>query len=65
MVGFLSQIGWSGDNPAVDTPEPLIQMKKIFVNIDANSANSLTSHFHSKMPHRIDVIDKVIEYLEE
>lgn len=76
VVGFLSQIGWIGDNN-VNTPEPKIQMHKIFVDIDANGGNggelflweiivdSGENILHSKIPHRKPVCDKVIEYLEE
>lgn len=64
VVGFLSQIGWGSLNET-SFPTKKINFKKILVNIDTDGGNSLTSHFHSKMPHRIDVINKVIEYLEE
>lgn len=64
VVDFLSQIGWGSLNET-GSPIKKINFEKILVNIDTNGGNSLTSHFHSKMPHRIDVINKVIEYLEE
>ena len=77
MVGFLSQIGWIGDNNNVNTPEPRIQMEKIFVDVDTNGGNggelfiwevvngSGSEIFHNKAPHRYPVCDKVIEYLED
>ena len=64
VVDFLSQIGWRSLNET-GSPIKKINFEKILVNIDTDGGNSLTSHFHSKMPHRIDVIEKVIEYLEE
>jgi len=78
MVGFLSQIGWIGDYSNVNTPEPKIQMEKIFIDVDSNGGNSFTGEFglellygfgseilHNKIPHRKDVCGKIIEYLEE
>ncbi len=76
MVGFLSQIGWVGDNPDINTPAPRIQMEKIFVDVDTNGGNGGEvfiwevaigqgqNIFHSKVNHRKPVCDKVIEYLE-
>ncbi len=73
IVGLLSQIGWT-DNSG-DAPNKRIQMEKIFIDVDTNGGNGdggfiwevvdgLGSEiFHSKMPHRIPVISKVIEYL--
>ena len=78
MVGFLSQIGWLGDNNNINTPEPRIQMEKIFIDVDTNGGNSLDGGFvwellygfgdeilHNKAPHRIPICNKVIEYLED
>lgn len=42
MVGFLSQIGWTGDsNPDdnVTAPQKRILMRKIFVDVDTNGGN--------------------------
>ena len=76
MIGFLSQIGWIGDNSNVNTPEPRIQMERIFVDVDADGGNGgelfiwevvngLGSKiFHNKVPHRVPICNKVIEYLE-
>ncbi len=75
MVGFLSQIGWVGDNPNT-TPAPRIQMEKIFVDVDSNGGNGGgifvaeilpdgSNIFHSKVPHRQVVCNKVAECLEE
>lgn len=75
MVGFLSQIGWIGDE-LFTTPEPRIQMKKIFVDIDTDGGNGGgifivevlpdgSNILHSKVNHRQPVCDKVIEFLEE
>ena len=78
MVGFLSQIGWIGDNNNVNTSEPKIQMERIFIDVDTNGGNSLdggfiwellygfgSEIFHNKAPHRIPICNKVIEYLED
>ncbi len=77
MVGFLSQIGWIGDNNDVNTPEPKIQMEKIFIDVDTDGGNGGgvflwevinelgAEIFHNKAPHRQPVCDKVIEYLED
>lgn len=76
MVGFLSQIGWIGDNNNVNTPEPKIQMHRIFVDVDTNGGNGGgifvveilpdgSNIFHSKVNHRQPVCAKIIEYLEE
>ena len=75
MVGFLSQIGWIGDNPNT-TPAPRIQMEKIFVDVDADGGNGGgifvleilpdgSNILHSKINHRQPICDKVIEYLED
>ena len=79
MVGFLSQIGWIGDNNNVSTPEPKVQMHRIFVDVDTNGGNGGESFvweaimewlfddvlLHSKIPHRIPVIEKTIQFLGE
>lgn len=76
MVGLLSQIGWIGDKPDGATPEPRIQMEKIFIDVDTDGGNGggafiweavLHSDdlFHCKVNHRQEVCDKVIEYLED
>ncbi len=72
MVGFLSQIGWTGDNPNIATPQPEIQMKKIFVDADTNGGNGdnitiIEALFllHNKAPHRIPILQKTYEYLED
>ncbi len=79
MVGFLSQIGWIGDNNNVSTPEPKIQMEKIFVDVDTNGGNGGETFvweaimewlfdsvlLHSKIPHRTPVVEKTIEFLGE
>ena len=78
VVGFLSQIGWTGDKPFT-IPYPKIEMEKIFVDVDANGGNGGETFIwemilegvlddiilHSKIPHREDVINKIIEYLGE
>ena len=60
-VGFLSQIGCteSGD----DVPDKKINFERIFVNIDTNGGNDISSHLHGKMPHRTVVMKTVFEYL--
>lgn len=77
MVGFLSQIGWIGDRPEISTPEPLINMEKIFIDVDANGGNgggvflwevaieNGAKILHNKIHHREPVCNKVIECLEE
>ena len=79
MVGLLSQIGWIGDNNNVNTPEPKIQMHRIFVDVDTNGGNGGETFvweaikewlfgdvlLHSKIPHRIPVIEKIIQFLGE
>ena len=77
MVGFLSQIGWVGDKITTLIPEPRIQMEKIYVDVDTDGGNGGeifiwevangegSKIFHSKVPHRIPVCNKVIEYLED
>ena len=62
VVGFLSQIGWS-DNSGV-SPNKKINMEKISINVDEPGASSIFNLFHNKMPHRTDVIDKVLEFLQ-
>ena len=75
MVGFLSQIGWVGDNQNT-TPSPRIQMEKIFVDVDTDGGNGGgifvveilpdgSNILHSKINHRQPVCSKVIEYLED
>lgn len=78
MVGFLSQIGWVGDNPST-TPAPRVQMEKIFVDVDTDGGNGGgifvleaimewllgDALLHSKIPHRIPVIQKIIQFLGE
>ncbi len=70
MVGFLSQIGWIGDNNNVNTPAPLIQMEKIFVDVDTDGGNGnqipgleVLNLLHNKIPHRMDVIKQILNYL--
>ncbi len=64
VVGLLSQIGCTKNNG--DCPNKKIDFEKMFVNIDTDGGNNLfTSRFHSKMPHREVVIDKVGEFLSE
>ena len=72
MVGFLSQIGWIGDNPNIATPQPEIQMEKIFIDADTNGGNGdnipiIEALFllHNKAPHRIPILQKTYEYLED
>lgn len=79
MIGILSQIGWIGDRPGVSTPEPLINMEKIFIDVDANGGNGggvfiweAFSHWvsgdallHLKIPHRLPVVNKVVDFLGE
>lgn len=76
MVGFMSQIGWTEDDSS--SPNKKISMEKIFVDVDANGGNSLDGGFvwellygfgdeilHNKVPHRIPICNKVMEYLED
>lgn len=72
MVGFLSQIGWIGDNPDINTPAPRIQMEKIFIDVDTNGGNGneipgfeVLNLLHNKIPHRDDVIKQILIYLYE
>ncbi|MBQ8203391.1 MAG: Ig-like domain-containing protein [Clostridia bacterium] len=72
MVGFLSQIGWIGDNPNIATPQPEIQMEKIFIDADTNGGNGdnipiIEALFllHNKAPHRMPILQKTHEYLED
>ncbi len=72
MVGFLSQIGWIGDNPDINTPEPRIQMEKIFIDVDTNGGNGngipgfeVLNLLHNKIPHRDDVTKQILYYLCE
>ena len=60
VVEFMSQIGWK-DNEGVTK----IHFEKIFVNIDATGSYNVDNHFHSAMPHRIVVIQKIYTYLME
>ena len=74
MVGFLSQIGWVGDNQNT-TPAPRIQMEKIFVDVDTNGGNGGETFIweafmqwlfgdallHSKIPHITRVVEKTVE----
>ena len=64
VVEFLSQIGWTS-NLFSDSPDKIIDFEKIFINIDTDGGNSIIDRFHSKMPQREEVADKVIEYLTE
>ena len=63
VVGFLSQIGCteSGDG----SPDKQIVFERIFVNVDANGGNSMTDHFHGKMPHRQVVMEQVMDFLSD
>jgi hypothetical protein len=64
MVGFFSQIGWIGDK--LNTiPTPRIQIEKIFVDVDTDGGNSISSRLHSKIPHRTCILQKVCSYLNE
>ena len=63
LVGFLSQIGWTEDSD-LNSPNKKIGANKIFVNIDTDGGNSLLDRFHSKMPCRQSVTNKVINYLQ-
>lgn len=62
MVGFMSQIGWT-EKDDLDIPSKKITFYKIFVNIDTDGGNGILDLFHSKMPRRKTVTNKVIEYL--
>lgn len=62
MVGFMSQIGWT-EKDDLDIPSKKINFYKIFVNIDTDGGNGILDLFHSKMPRRKTVTNKVIEYL--
>ncbi len=78
VVGFMSQIGWTEDEDAV-SPSKKISMEKIFVDVDTNGGNGEETFIyeailewflgniilHSKIPHRIPVIEKIIEFLGE
>ena len=63
MVGFMSQIGWT--ETIGDSPDKRIQMEKIFIDVDTNGGNRLTSRLHDKMPHRECVIKQTHQYLDE
>lgn len=65
MVGFLSQIGWTGDNPNANSTIKIIPMEKIFVDVDTNGGNHVLDRLHNKIPHRECVAEKVCQYLGE
>lgn len=63
-------MGWTGDNiwesGNLYAPNKKIPMKKISVNIDTDGGNGFGSeNFHSKMPYRQCVIEKIFDFLEE
>ena len=59
---YVSRIG---DIQNIATPQPEIQMKKIFVDVDTDGGNSIFSRLHSKIPHRTCILQKVCSYLNE
>ena len=70
MVGFMSQIGWTENEG--DQPTKKIEMEEIFILVDTNGGNGngiliaeMLNMLHSKINHRIDALEKVIEYLSE
>lgn len=63
LVGFLSQVGWTEDSD-LSSPSKKINFHKIFINIDTDGGNSLLDRFHSKMPCRQAVTNKVVNYLQ-
>ena len=63
LAGFLSQVGWTEDSD-LNSPSKKVNFDKIYINIDTNGGNSLLDRFHSKMPCRQNVNNKVINYLQ-
>lgn len=65
LVGFLSQIGCT--ETGLISPDKKITFERIIVNIDSDGGNNLfnSNHFHGKMPHRKEVMEKVFEFLSE
>jgi hypothetical protein len=67
MVGLLSQIGWTETEPF-----KRIQMERVFINFDTVfewtpevPLLEVVDMFHTAMPHRNCVMNKVYEYLQE
>ena len=71
VVGFLSQIGWTGDGIAdlgnLFTPTKKVPMEEIFVNADTNGGNPVFSFsfLHIKIPHRESVMKQIELYLNQ
>lgn len=79
MVRFLSQIGWTSDNPNSNSAIKIIPMEKIFIDVDTSGGNGGgifiwevvgpgdlgKNILHSKINHRTEVCLKVIDYLED
>ena len=63
-IGLLSQIGWTEDNFS-SSPSKKIFMERILVDVDTDGGNNIASRLHSKIPHREQVINKIIDYLGE
>jgi hypothetical protein len=70
MVGFLSQIGWTEGYDI--RPAKKINMEKIFLDFDTNGGNGQNmpivealNMLHNKIPHRMCVMEKIYEYLNE
>lgn len=65
VVEFWSQIGCLGSQ--LFGIEKKIEFEKIFVNIDTDDGNAVSTdnHFHGKMPHRQMVMEMVKDFLND
>lgn len=66
IVGFLSQIGWGGSSEG-DAPSKVITMEKIYILVDTDGGNFwvVLGILHSKIQHRLNVINQVRIYLQD
>ena len=58
IVGLLSQIGCNDILPLKK-----IDFEKIYIYVDVNGGNYILDHLHGKVPHRMLVIEQVLDYL--
>ena len=78
VVGFLSQIGWTGDNNLdlkdIFFPRKTIKMEKIILDVDTDGGNGLAipvldladyNWLHVKIPHRTEIMRKIYYILDE